>query len=79
VQRHFELVGVETDREREAGLRIEVDEKHPVPEPGQRDSERVDRRGLRHAALLVRDREDPGHVVAVYEPRSQRTEPVTRM
>ena len=67
VQRGGALLGLESQREREARLRIEVDEEHPLAEVGEREAEGLGRRGLGHAALLVGDREDPRHGLEVYE------------
>ena len=47
-------------RERQAGLRVEVDEQHPVAELGERGPERGDGGRLGDATLLVGDREDAG-------------------
>ena len=61
MQRRDALLGLEAEREREAGLRIEVDEQHLLAEIGERQPDGLGRRGLGHAALLVGDREDPRH------------------
>ena len=61
------LLGLEAEREREARLRIEVDEEHALAEVGERQADGLGRRGLGDAALLVGDREDPRHGREVYE------------
>ena len=69
VQGRRALLGLEAEREREAGLRVEVDEQHPLAEVGQREADGLGRRGLGDAALLVGDREHPRHGRRVYERR----------
>jgi hypothetical protein len=61
VQRELELVGRQAGGEREAGLRIEIDQEHPLPLFGEGRPERVHRRGLGHAALLVGHCDHHGH------------------
>ena len=61
MDRELERLGVEPDREGQAGLGVEVDEQHAVPELGQGGAERDDGGGLRDAALLVDDGEGGGH------------------
>ena len=61
------LLGLEPEREGEAGLRVEVDEEHPLAQVGERQADGLGRRGLGDAALLVGDREDPRHGREVYE------------
>ena len=60
VDRQLEVLGVDAERERQAGLRVEVDEQHALAELGERGAERGDGGRLRDATLLVGDREDPG-------------------
>ena len=67
VERRRALLGLEPEREREARLRVEVDEQHPLAEVGERQADGLGRRGLGNAALLVGDREDPRHGRGVYE------------
>ena len=66
VQRGRALLGLESEREREAGLRVEVDEEHPLAEVGERQAQGLGRRGLGDAAFLVGDREHPRHGRGVY-------------
>ena len=61
------LLGLEAEREREAGLGVEVDEQHALAEVGEGEAQGLGRRGLGHAALLVGDREHPRHAAGVYE------------
>ena len=63
VDRELEVLGVDAQREGQAGLRVEVDEQHPVAELGQRGPDRGDGRRLGDATLLVGDREDVSSLV----------------
>ena len=67
VQRRRARLGLEAEGEREAGLRVEVDEEHPLAEVGQCEADGLGRRGLGDAAFLVGDREYPRHGGRVYE------------
>ena len=60
VDRGLEVLGVDAEREGQAGLRVEVDQQHAVPELGQRGADRGDGRGLRDPALLVGDGQRDG-------------------
>jgi hypothetical protein len=60
VHRGLEVLGVDAEREGEAGLRVEVDQQHPVPELGQRGADGRDGRGLGDPALLVGDGQRDG-------------------
>ena len=53
----LEVLRVDAERERQAGLRIEVDEQHPAALLGERGAQRRDGGRLGDAALLVGDRE----------------------
>ena len=55
----LDLVGVDPEAERQAGLRVEVDEQHPLALLGEGRAERGDRGGLGDAALLVGHRDRP--------------------
>ena len=61
VHRQLERVRVEPERERQAGLRVEVHQQHPLPQLGQGGAERGHRGGLGDAALLVGDGERDRH------------------
>ncbi len=61
VHRELEVLGVDAQRERQAGLGVEVDEQHPLPLLGERRPEGGHGRRLGDAALLVGDGEDRGH------------------
>ena len=53
-------VGVDPEAEGETGLRVEVDEEHPLAHLGERGTERGDGRRLGDTSLLVRQRDDRG-------------------
>ena len=78
------LLRLEAQREGEAGLRVEVDEEHPLAQIGEGQADGLGRRGLGDAALLVGDREDPRHGPEVYErariggPGARRFRPKSR-
>ena len=72
VQRAVECVGVEAEREREAGLRIEVDDQGPPAQLGRGHAERVHGGGLRHSALLIGHRQDIGHAASLGPPVDRR-------
>ena len=61
VDRLFDLLGIDAEREGQARLRVEVDQQHLLAEVVQGDSEGDHRSGLGDAALLVGDRECGGH------------------
>src|SRR5207302_484424 len=56
-----DLLRVDTERERETRLGVEVDEENAVPGLRPCRAEGVDGRRLRNAALLIRYRDDSGH------------------
>ena len=60
VDRQLEVLGVDPERERQARLRIEVDQEDRMPQLGQRGADRRDAGRLGDAALLVGDRETGG-------------------
>src|SRR4029079_8951187 len=53
VDAHLDIVRVNSEAERQAGLCVEVDEQHLLAELGERRPERGNRRRLSHPALLV--------------------------
>ena len=59
VQRALERIGIGPGRPRETGLRVEIDEQRAQAALDERSPERVDGRGLRDAALLIGDGDDP--------------------
>ena len=61
VERLIEPVGIEAERERQAGLRIQVDHQSPAPQLGHGHAQRVHRGRLGHPALLVGHGQDVGH------------------
>lgn len=62
VDGELEVLRVDAQGERQAGLRVEIDQQHTLPQLGERRTERGDRRGLGDATLLVGDRERcPSH------------------
>ncbi len=73
-----ELLGLEAEREREAGLGVEVDEKDPFAQVGEGEAEGLGRRGLGHAALLVGDREYPRHAAESTSGARERCRRVVR-
>ena len=60
VDRQLEVLGVDAEGEGQAGLRVEVDEQHRLPQLGERGPDRGDGGRLGDAALLVGDREGRG-------------------
>ena len=61
--RDLDVLGVDAERERQAGLGVEVDEEHPEALVGERRSEGDDRRRLGDPTLLVGDGDDAAHGV----------------
>ena len=61
VHRALDRVGVEPLAHREVPLGIQVNDQHAQALLGERDSKVQRGRGLRHAALLVGERDDPCH------------------
>ena len=60
VDRDLEVLGVDAEGERQAGLGIEVDEQDRLAELDERGADRCDAGRLRDATLLVGDGEDVG-------------------
>ena len=61
MDRELEGLGVEPEREGQAGLRVEVDHENPLPELGERHPDGRDGGGLGDATLLVGHRDRAGH------------------
>ena len=57
----FQPVGIESDRERETRLGVEVDEQHPAPETAEGIPESMDGGRLGDATFLVGDRQYARH------------------
>jgi len=64
VHRLHEVLGVDAEGEREAGLRVEVDEEDLLAELGKGDTQAGHGRRLADAALLARHRDRPRHALA---------------
>ena len=60
VDTHLDRLRVNSEAEGQAGLRVEVDQQHPLAELGERCPQRGDRRRLGHPALLVGHGHDRG-------------------
>src|SRR5262249_29601908 len=61
VHRALDRVRVEALAHGQVALRVEVDGQHAAPLLGEGDGQVEGRRRLRHAALLVGERDDPCH------------------
>jgi hypothetical protein len=66
--RLLDVLGIDAEGEREAGLGVEVDEEDRQPGVRERRPEGDDRRRLGHAALLVGDGDDAAHVAPPLRP-----------
>jgi hypothetical protein len=67
----LEVLGVEAEAEGCARLGIKIDDEYPAPPLRQGSGQAHDRRGLRDAALLIRERDDaarPGRRLRVRHP-----------
>jgi hypothetical protein len=63
--RDVEVFGIDTERERETRLRIEVDQQDPLALLKQRRTQRRHRGRLGDATLLIGDRDDTGHAYKI--------------
>lgn len=61
VNRKLKRVRIKAQRERQARLRVKIDDQNALPELGKCHPDGGDRRGLGHPALLVGHRDRPGH------------------
>ena len=50
---YVDVFGIDAEGEREAALRVEIDQQHPLALLGERGTQRGHRGRLAHAALLV--------------------------